>query len=320
VDMVLRKTGLERWDGTAVPRPAQDRIDEMRGLPRFSEMIRVNARDFQAHFDNGLSIDRSVNDVGHYYMGILALYLDATGGLTHRRLRALCDRIGGAFSSGRATALLWQLRRIGYVTPATDYINGLKRLYVPTSEMRRAFRDHMRLTFRAALLVEPDVAPFLAMIDDPDVFRTYAAVLGEGALEAAANSDVPLKPVTDLWARSNGLLVLYSLVLASDDGGTIPSLAPFPISVAALARRYGCSRSHILRLLREIERAGLMIRDTAGGTTRFTPFGRDLIHRFQAVGAAGMLAMAHRTLVAISAAGSDCRPDLHRDQAAIVEL
>ncbi|MEI9887115.1 MAG: hypothetical protein WDN08_11560 [Rhizomicrobium sp.] len=297
MDAAVRKTGLECWDARVTPRSVQDRVDQMRAHPRFSDSIRMAARASLAGFDDSLNVDRSVNDVGRYYLGILALYLDATGGLTHRRLRALCARIG-TFSSGRATAILWQLRRIGYVTPATDHVNGSMRVYLPTAEMTRSFRNHMRSGFQALVVVEPHIAPLLSRFDDPEIFRLFLEQLGDGAIDAATNEDAQTKPVAKLWARANGLLFLQSLFMAADDGGALPSLKPFAISVAAEARRFRCSRTHIRSLLRDIERAGFIARDAADGALCFTPLGHDTIQRFYAIGHFGMSAIVHRTLAA----------------------
>ncbi len=297
MDVAVRQTGLEYWDARVTPRSVQDRVDKMRAHPRFSESCRIAARSSLMRHDSPSSVDRSVNDVGRYFLAVLALYLDATGGLTHRRLRALCAGIG-TFSSGRATAILWQLRRIGYVKPATDHVNGSMRIYLPTAEMTQAFRNHIRGGYEAMLCIEPNIAPLLAMFDDPDVFRLFMANLGDAALDMGKNEDLQSKPIAKLWARTNGIDLLHSLMLAAGDGGEVPCLEPFTLSVAAEARRVGCSRTHIRSLLHDIEHAGIMSRDAADGTACFTPPGRDMIQRFLAIGCFGMAAVAHRTLAA----------------------
>ncbi len=105
MDAAVRKTGLECWDARVSPRSVENRVNQMQAHPRFSEAIRAAARYALANYASPSSLDRSVTDVGHYFLAVLALYLDAAGGLTRRRLRALCADIG-AFSSGRVGMVL----------------------------------------------------------------------------------------------------------------------------------------------------------------------------------------------------------------------
>jgi DNA-binding GntR family transcriptional regulator len=56
------------------------------------------------------------------------------------------------------------------------------------------------------------------------------------------------------------MLVLYMLVQAAYRDGVFPQPGPASVSASGMARRLGCSRMHVQRLLREAERAGFITR------------------------------------------------------------
>jgi hypothetical protein len=59
-------------------------------------------------------------------------------------------------------------------------------------------------------------------------------------------------PGLALFAEHNaGMVILFNLMLSSTDG--FPPRAPVPSSIASLARRFGVSRTHVLRVLRAAE-------------------------------------------------------------------
>ena len=64
--------------------------------------------------------------------------------------------------------------------------------------------------------------------------------------------------------RSAGMMILFSLLLAHESEGSFPPTRPVSISITGLARRFGVSRAHVLRLLRDAEHAGFLRRVGAG--------------------------------------------------------
>nr|QQZ50136.1 hypothetical protein JKL49_26830 [Phenylobacterium glaciei] len=138
--------------------------------------MRSSVRGAVAYYDAAPALHRDVKDVSRFLLGVLALYLDATGGLTHRRLRELSGK-SGILSAGTATAVLLRLQLIGYVT-RTDAANGHSRPYKPTPAMEAAFRGRMRIEFEALTHLTDETAEMLARFDEPAVFSMLMAMMG----------------------------------------------------------------------------------------------------------------------------------------------
>jgi DNA-binding GntR family transcriptional regulator len=62
-------------------------------------------------------------------------------------------------------------------------------------------------------------------------------------------------------------MVLFSILLAGTDDDAVPPRRPVPLSISALANRFGVSRPHVRALLRDAEDAGLIQREDAGHVT-----------------------------------------------------
>src|SRR5690242_7761717 len=113
---------LERWE-REVGETSDDLIAAVRSHPRFGEALHHSVTKAIDHITIDPQLHGTFRDLGHVMLASLALFMDATGGLTHRRLRDLSAN-SGALSSGRAAALLLRLQFIGYVKGAPDHKNG----------------------------------------------------------------------------------------------------------------------------------------------------------------------------------------------------
>jgi DNA-binding GntR family transcriptional regulator len=61
------------------------------------------------------------------------------------------------------------------------------------------------------------------------------------------------------------MLILASLLTASEAGDTMPPQRPVPVSISALARRFSVSRPHVLKLIRDAATEGLIERAGPNG-------------------------------------------------------
>ena len=61
-------------------------------------------------------------------------------------------------------------------------------------------------------------------------------------------------------------MILFSLLLAGQDDDTVPPRRPVPISISALANRFGISRVHVRTVLRDAETQGLIERTGKDGS------------------------------------------------------
>lgn len=128
---------------------------------------------------------RANKDVSRYFFGYFALYLDARGGLTLSAIRDFCSEIGLA-SPGRAAAILFRLRMLGYVRLDTDTKDRRVRRYVPTEGLRHAFRHAHRDDLSALALMEPEAEIAAQRLDEPEFFRAFLLRGGQGVAGVVA--------------------------------------------------------------------------------------------------------------------------------------
>lgn len=261
--------GLRYWSDATFPGgPRLDAIERVIQSPQLSDALRHSIGTSHSLYDRDPVLHRNVNDFGRLALGVLVLYLDATGGVTHRRLREVSGS-GGLVSHGRATAILWQLRRIGYIAAESDGAGGLNYRYAPTQEMRRAFSDRVRTELEAFACIEPALAPALARFDEPDFNRAFWGDLGRRTLAAVADPLQAEFPIVPYSQRNAGLRVLFAMLPNLVPGGVFPSPGVVSLSITALAKRCGVSRTHVRRLLAELAAAGYY-EPQGDGTGRIT--------------------------------------------------
>jgi hypothetical protein len=307
----MESPGLAHWDAaTRHPRIPDAALAEMRAQPRFAQAARRAAQRSLELFDSDPVMTRALKDVGRAVLGLMALYLDAKGGLTLSRLQALLTEMG-LTSPGRAAAILIQLRLIGYVAPAPLQPNRRVRVFLPTPRMRAAFQAHLYKDLEALSVIEPEAEDVLARFGDADVFRPFILRFGQGLIDAARVHRRGASGLDLFSQRNAGLTILTDLVLAGDAMDDFPPRGPIRFSVAGLAKRHGVSRPHVLKLLRDAERAGFLTRDAEEGSGLLAPLLRDQVANYYATTLIGMAACALsalRAAVPHAAAVDDSRP------------
>lgn len=274
--------------------PAQfdARLNVLCAHPQFDTAMRHSVRSALDYFHTNPVLHRNVKDVGRLILGVVALYLDATGGLTHRRLRTLSGQTG-VISAGTATAVLFRMRTIGYVVRDEAGGAGVPRRYRPTPEMIQTFHDRMKIELDSAAMLVPEVAPICDRLGEPRVFAAVFTALGREAIVAASQPRAELDVLNRLAVRSAGMLVFYDLLAAADDGvGPFGGPGEVEISVSALARKYEISRSHVLSLLRDLEAAEFVRRAGRDGRWALLPALGESLRKFFGVVYLGMAFVA----------------------------
>lgn len=259
---------LERWE-SEVGETSAELIASVRAHPRFGEALRHSVTKAIDHIKVDPQLHSTFRDLGHVMLASLALFMDATGGLTHRRLRDL-SASSGALSSGRAAALLLRLQFIGYVKGAPDHKNGSVRIYVPTDKMKAAYRKRLIIDLESIAMLAPEAQPIVDGFDD-ERFRAYMAEMGKLMLSLGPRSHPDLAAFDAITNRNSGVLFLYMLAKEAWKSGTFPQPGTIHLNASGMARALGVSRMHVLRLLREAEAGGYLERqdgDTAMVTAR----------------------------------------------------
>jgi DNA-binding IscR family transcriptional regulator len=190
-----------------------------------------------------------LKDAGRYVAAMLAFLLDETGGLTLPRLRAACAS-SGLLSPGRARAVFRRLEQVGYV----ERREGAGGAYALTPAFRAAWRRQLRAALEAALPIEPSLA---RLLDDPAALDAFGRAHAAGLLEAMRGGGEPPLFLQVFQHSHAGSQILWALILAAGEADDFAPERVGPISISALARRFGVSRIHVTRIFRNAERHGL---------------------------------------------------------------
>lgn len=250
--------------------PSPQSIAALRAHPEFSGAARLMMRDVIGIFDGNRILNQVMNDRGRVIFGILAFYLhfsrdpkDRASGLTAARLKALCAETG-LCSTGRASAMLLLMRYAGYLTPAPAEDGHRVPRLIPTERMFESQKQRLSCQLRAMSLLMPEGTDGLANLQRHDFIGAMARQFGESfrAGFRLLDSSPALYPLAE---RNAGIVILFSLFLASEADAGMTSARPAAVSIAALARRFGVSRPHVLKLLRDAEALGFVVRGGANG-------------------------------------------------------
>ena len=268
----------------------------MRARPGFAEALFQDARAGLEFHDLEIPFNRAVSDMASFILGLLALSLHYSGGLSHRRLRHLGGH-GGLVSAGRATAILWRLQRDNFVITEARR-TGLVRLYTPMPAMVEAFRERMRRLCAAAGIIDESCRRVSLSLSQDTVFESLLAALGARIVQAAEDPNPLLAPLNSLSMRQGAMLLIYSLIAAAHAEGAPGPSGPARFSAAAAARRFGGSRSHIGRLIGEMEREGFVQRTADPNLLTLTERFAEVYEFYFAIGVAGLAAACTAALQA----------------------
>jgi hypothetical protein len=270
---------LEMPDAAQTPSP--DAVAALRRHPAFSRAIRVSAASAVALYQSSRPLNALLNDRARALFGHVALYLHHHGlepgepGLTVGAMKELCVRLD-LCSRGRCEAMLALMRATGLLAPAPDP-DRRKRLLVPTEKLVALHRVRWDAHFAAMRGVLPEAADYSAALTDPDFVRAFVIALGRRFVAGLRVLD-SAPELGSLAERNAGIVILFSLALGGDELAPFPPREPVPLSINGLARRFSVSRKHVLTLLRDAERQGLLLRSgPADNEIVLLPSGRDAI-------------------------------------------
>lgn len=271
-----------------------EEVAEFRARSRFREALGFNARSALKHFDFDVVFHRSINDMGVFLLGLFALYLHYTKGLSHRQLRDFGGK-ASLVSAGRATAILWRLQHLKLIHPVDDYRSGAVRLYRPEPLMIEAYRSRMALECQALSMVEP-VGLRMGDLRALDLFRRLTVEQGRMVLAAAAQPNAFVAPIIDLSMKTAGMPLIYHLIDAAFAAGAGRPAGTIEVSVAAAARRFGVSRAHIARLITRMEGLGYIERSPAPNTLILTEAFAEAYETYYAFGHIALARACHGAL------------------------
>jgi hypothetical protein len=244
---------------------ARETLQAVRAHPAFPEAARKLATGFVDLYQGNRLLNTIVNDRGRMLVGYFAVYLhffgspgDPTPGLTVSRIKKVCSDLG-ICSPGRAETMLILMRMFGHLETAPVAADRRTRLLVPSRRLLESVQIRWLMQFKAMAPVLPEIAPAMAMVRQADFTAALIRRLGERFF--AGLRLVEHSPGFELFAdRNAGVMIAYSLLLAGDRGEAFPPQQPVRLSISAAARRFGVSRVHVRKLLRDAEEQGYLAR------------------------------------------------------------
>jgi DNA-binding MarR family transcriptional regulator len=240
-------------------------VAELQRHPDFEAAVAASMRGSIELHQGGKLSNWILNDRARAWFGHALLYLhaaarpdDPLSGLTPARIRDLA--VGaGICSAGRAAAMLSLMRVAGYLERAPVAGDKRVRRLAPTAKLLDVQRQRLRRQFEAIAIVLPEAQAVLASLGRPEFENALALAIGEEFMSGTRllSRSPDLKPFAEYSA---GMVVLFSLMLATEQQGSFAIGNSIAVSISELARRFRVSRTQVLRLLREAEEDGFLAR------------------------------------------------------------
>jgi hypothetical protein len=233
--------------------------------PRFNDVLRVAAGRKAKLFGDDKPLHRFAVDRSSSLLGIFALALHFTdAGLTVGGLQALRAQ-SNCCSVGRAAAFIAAMRKRGDFIPADAGARQRVRKLVLSDRFHAFQRERIRIDIESLAALSPIGRLGLEAFDQPRFIADYMHVVAEGLAPVATLT----VPAVDFFSERNaGLLMLHDIVASSADSLLSK---PVAVSISQLSKRYETSRTHILRLLRDADKAGLLVWEAEARQVTLTP-------------------------------------------------
>ena len=290
-------SGLLAWDSGG-PLP-EDSLNRALAHPRLGDASRALARNMLETAADGI-----FKDAGRYVAAAWAAHLHGSGELTMSRLKEV-SASSGYLSRGRARDLLHYLLHLGFIQVIEPAGAWTAARYALTDDFTVIWRNHLAAALRAVCIMEPAAGPLLDRIGEPAVFAAFARFQSSGLLELSTEVTQQDAYTRVFLHRHAGFQVIWTLLAAGDDD--FPTREPIPISVAALARRFGVSRVHIKRMFDDAEQEGL-IRWESPGVLRIEDALRATVRWYYAAQLLALLIAVARTVKALPELASTDTP------------
>lgn len=244
--------------------PLVEEVARLKAHPRFAEAAAAAAAGFADLYQGNRLLNHFINDRARLLFGLLALDLHFTGqpngeqGFTVTQAQQICVA-HGICSAGRAAAMIALMRFGGYLEalPSRD---RRQRLCGVTGRLIAAHHERWRRLFAAIAMVGENGATALAALDHPAFTPAYAHLLAED-FRAGVRVLLDSAPELGLFAERNSAMIILFRLLA--DAGV--DRRAVPVSISTLAHRYGVSRAHVSKLLRDAEDDDFLSLSDAGG-------------------------------------------------------
>ena len=241
------------------------KIAALRAHPAFPQAARNMAIGLTGFYRGGPLLNWLMDDRARVVLSHVVLHChyardpaDPSSGLTPTRIKQLCCEFD-LCSPGRATAMVSLMRFAGYLAADPDSDDRRRRPLVATPKLLELLRPRWRSHFMSGIPVFPDGAVLADRLDDLAFVRAFLAAMF-GRYKDGFRL-IMYTPGLGLFGdRSAGMMIASTLLAAGAEDDTVPPSRPFAISISELSRRFGVSRVHVAKMLRDAVQDGLIVR------------------------------------------------------------
>lgn len=233
----------------------------LRALPAFSDAVREYTRGVAKLREAPWLLNKLIShEVRFRVIGYL-LYLDADralfeDGATYGRLLELCTR-HKEVSPRILKTMLPLLRLTGFVEVRRDEKDNRVKFYRPTARMFGFVRQWLDYAVNALDILQPQMKRAQMLRDDPGFMERFLVQGGRNHLDDGPVAERMPEFVAFFGNREGAASVILVVIQAEFDRTPVPSRA-------AIARRFGLSKTQITKVVGEGVTLGFLTVDVAG--------------------------------------------------------
>lgn len=240
-------------------------VAALRAQEGFAAAVRASAQGVVRLHASGRLLNWLMDDRARVMFGYIALHFhhsrnraDPSSGLTPTNMKAMCAELH-VCSPGRVVAMLSLLRFAGYLAPDPDVRDRRQRAMVATGKLIEVLRERVRPHVDAMAPLFADGAALQATLEQEASIGPFASAM-LGHFRAGFRFLIHAPDLSLFADRNAGMPILASLIAAGRADDTVPPSLPVRLSISALARRFGVSRPHVAKLIRDAADGGLIER------------------------------------------------------------
>ena len=247
------------------------RIAAFRNSPNFLDGVRRHEGVMQPFFAYNLILNRVVTEVWRFQMLVFTLYLHDTRdplnprtGLTVANLRKICAQLALA-SPGRVYAFLNIMKLGGYLSAVRSTVDSRVVHLEPTALFNGIVEEWNSNIFASIDAAVPEAGLVALRSRHAELGRQMRTSGAEGLL-AGWDALAPFPEVHHFASSDGGWMMMEHLVLQSMRGETRIRTEPVALNMRAAAKRFGSSRSNLVRALEAGYERGLLDAPPRGGS------------------------------------------------------
>ncbi len=267
--MLKSEVGLLAWN--VETNRLADALGMLLQHPNYASAARRLAANIIRETQEDVALRAMLRDAGHSAAAGCALYLDVTGGITLARLKDHLTHFRVA-SSGRGRTLLNYMKHIGIIESRPTPDEWPARFYA-TDRLRHSYFLHYISLLEATSFIEPEVGLIIERLGEREVFERLVIETTSGFM-SGSKVKPPFQDFFDIFLqRRAGFLMVHDLIARAQ---TFPPEEPIAFSAADVAKQFGVSRMHVLRMKNDGVQKEIF--SVENGMLSFSKSGRDAIN------------------------------------------